>query len=129
MAQQLKRQQDLILKALGPSFRIAYREVQVNVFFERASHLWFLLFPEPEEEIRVQPGYLDDPDYQEHITIACRKVSLYLLFSPKYSLLISYSSSRGDCAGRLSSFRSTVNKIFPSLKCMDLEEKRHGSGR
>jgi hypothetical protein len=75
MAQQLKRRQDVILNALGPSFRIAYREVQVNAFFERASHLWFLLFPEPEEEIRVQPGYLGDPDYQEHITIARRKVS------------------------------------------------------
>lgn len=43
--------------------------------------------------------------------------------------LIFYSSSRGGCAGRLSSFRSTVNKIFPSLKCMDLVEKRRGSGR
>jgi len=84
MARQLKRCQDVILNALGPSFRIAYREVQVNVFFERASHLWFLLFPEPEEEIQVQLGYLGDPDYQEHITIARRKVSLcvYVLFSP-----------------------------------------------
>lgn len=78
MARQLKRRQDLILNALGPSFRVAYREVQVNAFFERASHLWFLLFPEPEEEIRVQPGYLDDPDYQEHINTARRKVSFYL---------------------------------------------------
>lgn len=64
------------MNALGPSFRIAYREQQVNAFFKRASHLWFLIFPEPEEGIRVQEGYLDDPDYEEHINSARRKVRL-----------------------------------------------------
>ena len=79
MAWQLKKQQDLIINALGRSFRVAYREQQINVFFQRASHLWFLIFPETEEGIRVQPDYLDDPDYEAHITNARRKVSLGLI--------------------------------------------------
>lgn len=76
MAQELKRQQDIVLNVLGPSFCIAYREQQVNVFFKRASHLWFLIFPEPEGGIQVQSGYLDDPDYKEHINSTCCKVCL-----------------------------------------------------
>ena len=75
IARQLKRQQDDVIKALGPPFHVAYREQQVNAFFKRASHLWFLIFPEPEEGIRVQPSFLDDPDYEEHIMSARRKVS------------------------------------------------------
>jgi len=107
---------------------IAYREQQVNMFFKRASHLLFLIFPNPEEGIHIQPSFLDDPDYEEHIMTAHCKVSHWLLVST-CGLLVASSFSRGGCVGHLASFWGMVKKISPLKHCMDLEWKWHGWGR
>ena len=79
LARHLKKTQDEVLKALLPSFFLACAAGQSDRFFERANFVWCLRFPEPEEEIRVNKGYLDDPDYKGYILKMQQKVSFYSL--------------------------------------------------
>lgn len=70
-----KRHEDATAKLLLPSFRAAIREDQVKSFLDRAALIWFLRFPEPEEEVHVHEGFLDDAGYDDHIRRERFKVS------------------------------------------------------
>ena len=70
-----KRHEDATTKLLLPSFRAAIREDQVKSFLDRAALIWFLRFPEPEEEVHVHEGFLDDAGYDDHIRRERFKVS------------------------------------------------------
>ena len=76
-----------MLNYLGPSFRTAYRERQLKTYFERVYALWFLIFPQTEQEIRVNQAFLDDPDYEKHIVALRRKVGCFESLLPS---LIAY---------------------------------------
>ena len=56
---------------------LAYRERQLKTYFEKVYFLWFLIFPQTEEEIRVNKAFLDDPDYKKHIMVLWHKVGFF----------------------------------------------------
>ena len=76
MAKQVpKRHEDATAKLLLPNFRVAIREDQVKSFLDCAELIRFLRFPEPEEEVHVHEGFLDDASYDNHIRHERFKVS------------------------------------------------------
>jgi len=66
-----------MLNYLGPSFCTTYWEQQLKTYFEKVYFLWFLIFPQTEEEIRVDEVFLDDPDYKKHIMVLWHKVGFF----------------------------------------------------
>jgi len=63
------------MKLLLPSFCATIREDQVKSFLDHMVLIWFLLFPEPEEEVHVHGAFLDDASYDDHIHCKWFKVS------------------------------------------------------
>ena len=102
-----KRHEDATAKLLLPSFRAAIREDQVKAFLDRATLIWLLRFPEPEEEVHVHRPFLDDAGYDDHIRREQSKVSTSscLLNGPLTAFL---RFSKIGCAGSQGFFQ----KIF-----------------
>jgi len=48
-----KNDQEHILKELLPSFHITLAYDQIDTFFDRALLIWFLCFPDAEDEVHV----------------------------------------------------------------------------
>ena len=63
------------VKLLLPSFRATIRKDQVKSFLDRMALIWFLWFPEAEEEVHVHKAFLDDAGYDDHIRRERFKVS------------------------------------------------------
>ena len=76
MAKRVRKcHEDATAKLLLPSLRAAIREDQVKSFLDRAALIWFLRFPEAEEEVHVHEAFLDDASYDDHIRRERFKVS------------------------------------------------------
>ena len=77
-----KCHQDQILKLLVPSYRLAVAQDQINPYFNRASLIWFLRFPDAEDEVHVHKAFLGDSEYETHIRNQRIKVNVrsYLFF-------------------------------------------------
>ena len=68
MARQVrKHHEDATVKLLLPSFHAAIHEDQVKTFLDCAALIWFLQFPEPEEEVYVHQPFVDDTGYDDYI--------------------------------------------------------------
>ena len=74
-----KRHEDATAKLLLPSFRAAIHEDQVKAFLDRAALIWFLQFPEPEEDVYVHQPFVDDTGYDDYIRHERLKVGTMLL--------------------------------------------------
>ena len=73
----MKCNQDKTLKILLPAYHLAVAQNQTKAYFDRASLIWFLRFPDAEDAVHVHKPFLDDSAYATHIRDQRLKVSIY----------------------------------------------------
>ncbi|EDQ98437.1 uncharacterized protein LACBIDRAFT_335965 [Laccaria bicolor S238N-H82] len=106
-----KCHQDQILKLLVPSYRLAIAQDQINAYFNHASLIWFLRFPDAEAEVHVHKAFLGDTEYETHI----RNQRIKWLKTKLQWVAFRVPAKGGRSGSKLSSWDKELNLVIQKI--------------